>query len=94
MSVSQECLETRPKEPKHVCKFLRSLTRLEPTGRQLWTVCEGTGVGTGGRADSSPFWVVRTKESTTGVQVFFTNMPGDVLDRQATVIPRVSAMKR
>ena len=42
---AQECLETRPKESKHVCKFLGSLTRLEPTaiGGELWIACEGTG---------------------------------------------------
>ena len=27
MQVSQECLETRPRESKHACKFLKSLTR-------------------------------------------------------------------
>ena len=31
--VSQLCLETRPMESKHACKFLGSLTRLEPTAR-------------------------------------------------------------
>ena len=47
MPVSQECLETRTKES----------TRLEPTAirEELWIVCEGTGVSTGGRAHSSLF---------------------------------------
>ena len=31
MQVSREWLETRTKESKHMCKFLGSLTRLEPT---------------------------------------------------------------
>ena len=37
-----------------------------------WFACEGTGVSTGGRVHSSPlFFVERTKESNTCVQVFF-----------------------
>ena len=42
---------------KHACKFLGSLTRLEPTAivGVLWNVCEGTSVGTGGRATVPTF---------------------------------------
>ena len=64
------CCQTRTKESKHVCTFLGSLTRLLPTamGRALWIAFEGTGVSTGGRARSStPFFAVRTKESSTCV---------------------------
>ena len=50
---SQECLETLTKESKHVCTFLGSLTRLEPMAMgELWIACAGTGVSTGGRANS------------------------------------------
>ena len=61
-----------------------SLTRLEPTavGGELWIACEGTGVRTGGRAHSSPFFLERTKGSTTCVQVLFTTMLGSVHDGQ------------
>ena len=43
---------------KRVCTFLTIFTRLEPTaiGGELWFACEGTGVSTGGRAHSSPFF--------------------------------------
>ena len=44
VQVSREWLETRTKESKHMCKFLGSLTRLEPTAiggrhrrQQGWT---------------------------------------------------------
>ena len=57
---------TRTKGSKHVREFLWSLARLEPTARrELWFACTGTGVSTGGRAHSAPFFLmVRTKEST------------------------------
>ena len=63
------------KESKHVCEFLGSVTRLEPTASrgELWFAC--TGVRTGGRAHSSPLlYVVRIKESTTCVQVLLSTM--------------------
>ena len=83
--------DTRTKETKHVCEFLGNLTRLEPSaiGGGLWFACEeGTGVSTGGRAHSSPFFffLVRTKESNTCVQAFSVRMLGSVLDGQPTVI--------
>ena len=56
---------------------------LEPTARrgELWFACTGTGVSMGGRAHNSPpFFVVRTKESTTCVQVLFTITLGSVHD--------------
>ena len=53
---SLECLGTRTKESKHVCMFLTIFTRLEPTA--MWFACEGTGVSTGGRAHSSPFFCI------------------------------------
>ena len=57
MPVSLEWLEARPKESKHVCKFLTIFTRMEPTaiGGELWFACEGTGASTVGRANSSFF---------------------------------------
>ena len=67
MPSAQECLETRPKESKHMCAFFWRLTRLEPVAtEELWFACEGTGVSTGGRAHSSSiFFAVWTKESET-----------------------------
>ena len=81
--VSLECLEASGPRSVQV-----SLTRLEPTAirRELWFACEGTGVSTGGRAHSSPFFKDRTKESTTCVQVFFQRMLGSVHDGQPTTI--------
>ena len=94
--VSHECLETRPKESKHVCRFFGSLTRLEPTaiGGELSIACEGTGVSTGGRAHSSSLFVVQTKESTTCVEVVFMMMLGPVHDGQPTMILLASFRKR
>ena len=40
-----------------MCKFLTIFTRLELTAiGELWITCTGTGVSTGGRAHSSPFF--------------------------------------
>ena len=79
------CCETRTKESNIVCQFLRSvsrhglrsptckflgsLTRLEPTamGGELWITCEGTGVSTGGRARSSLFLLQCGSRSPTRV---------------------------
>ena len=74
LQVSLEWLETRTNESEHACKFLGSLTHLEPTamGGELWFAFEGTGVSTGGRAHGA--FVCgqcgRTKESNTCVQFF------------------------
>ena len=58
MQVSLEWVETRTMESKQVCKFLGSLTRLEPMvmGGELWFAREGTGASTGGRAHGSPLF--------------------------------------
>ena len=68
MPGSLECLETRTKESKHVCKFLESPTHLEPTviGGELWIACTGTGVSTGGGAHS-PFFLRYGPRSPTRV---------------------------
>ena len=54
----QERIETRSNEPKQVCEFLGSLTRLVPTAirGELWFACEGRGVSTGGRATAPHFF--------------------------------------
>ena len=95
--VSQECLETRTKESKRVCKFLGSVTRLEPTaiGGELWIACEGTGVSTGGQAHGSQFFC-GSDQGFHDVSTSFwpTIMLGSVHDGQQAVILRVSAMKR
>ena len=59
-----------------MCKFLGSLTRLEPTaiGGELRNACEGTGDSTGGCPKLSIFLQCgRTKEPTTCVQFFHEN---------------------
>ena len=91
---SQECLETRTKETKHVCKFLGSRTRVEPTAIggavvRLWRHRRQHGW----TCPQVTTFSVRTKESNTCVH-FFSRMLGSVHDRQPTVIVRVSAMKR
>ena len=61
---------------QHKCQFLRSVSRHNGPrsrhvwiGGELWMACEGTGVSTGGRAHSSSSFAVRTKQSTTCIQV-------------------------
>ena len=94
MPVSQEYLEGRTKASKHACKFLGCLIRLESTAmEELRFACESTGISTGGRAHSSPLFAVWTRVADTCVP-FFTRKLGCVLDRQPTMILRVSAVKR
>ena len=75
------CLEARAEESKHVCVQVSQDSDPQVSVR--------VDVPT-----APTFCVMRTKESNTCVQVFFTRMPGSVLDRQPTVFLRVSAMKR
>ena len=87
MPVSQECLETRPKQSKHMCEFLTIFTRLEQTakGGELWIACEGTGVSTGGRAHSSLFFC-SADQGVQHVWKCFVRMLGYILVKQPTVI--------
>ena len=55
------------------------------TENWLW-LAGSAGDGTDGRAHSSHFFAVRTRESNTCVQFFITRMLGSVHARQATVI--------
>ena len=59
--VSQECLDTRPKESKHACKFLGSLIRGSLVKAQASARLD---------VPTSSFFAVRTKAFNTCVQVF------------------------
>ena len=85
-----------------MCKFLTMFALLEPMaiGGELWFACEGSGVSTGGRAHSFPFFCSAADQGVQRVCVSDCHVNAGILARRTTdrdlegVIPDKKEKKR